>query len=158
MWYFAYGSNLNQQDLDRWCDRHGRPFLNLRAKPWRRAALKDFGLAFNCYSRSQRCGPASIRPSPGEYVRGVAFEITQEEFRQIAQKEGAPETYVEKHISLTLEDNTAVPAVTFRCRPGTERPDRRPCKDYLRIIIEGAKQYDLHPDWIKKLEEAPTKG
>lgn len=157
MWYFAYGSNLNQDDLDKWCDKHGEPRLNLKSKAWHRATLHDFALSFNCYSRTRRCGAANIQPSPGECVRGVVFEITQPELELIARKEGTPKTYVEKNVALELEDGTRVPSKTFHCCPGTERPDLKPSKEYLHIIIEGARRYGLDPAWIEKLELTPTK-
>jgi cation transport regulator ChaC len=157
MWYFAYGSNLNQDDLDKWCDRHGRPRLDLKSKTWHRATLHDFAFGFDCYSRTRRCGAANIQPSPGECVKGVVFEITQPEFELIAQKEGTPKTYVEKNVGLELEDGTRVPAKTFHCCPGTERPDLKPSKEYLRVIVEGDRRYGLDSAWIEKLEQIPTK-
>ena len=53
MWYFAYGSNLNQADLDRWCDNRPVPRLNLNQKTWQRATLEGCKLVFDCVGPTQ---------------------------------------------------------------------------------------------------------
>lgn len=156
MWYFAYGSNLNQKDLDNWCDAKRLPRLNLREKKWARASLNDFTLVFDCFSRRRNCVAADILPALGQRVRGVAFELEDGEYRVIASKEGAPQTYVEKEVELALEDGSTVGAKTFCCRPGTERTNQNPSREYLNLLIEGATDYGLDPAWIEELRQTPT--
>ncbi len=156
MWYFAYGSNLNQADLDRWCDKHPVPRLKLNQKTWQRATLRDFAIVFDCYSTSRGCEAANVRPLAANNVRGVAFKVSQEELEIIAQKENTPRTYVQDDVEVTLEDESKVPAKTFICRPGTERQGGRPSPEYLGLIIEGAIEYGLDQEWINKLKQLPT--
>ena len=156
MWYFAYGSNLNQQDLGKWCDGEDLPRLNLREKKWARATLHNFTLVFDCFSRRRNCGAANILSASGPRVRGVSFEIDEEEFRIIARKEGAPRTYVEKDVELALENGLTVLAKTFCCQPGREQSNQKPSREYLDLIIEGAIDYGLDQAWIEELRQAPT--
>lgn|SRR3989442_10379781 len=156
MWYFAYGSNLNQDDLDGWCAEKRLPLLNLSAKPWKRATLTDHMLVFDCFSKRRNSVAANIRSSPGEIVRGVAFELSDEEFRIIARKEGAPRTYTEVDVELAVEDGSPLQAKTFYCRPGTEQANQNPCGAYVNLIIEGAVAYSLDDTWLEKLRRTPT--
>lgn len=156
MWYFAYGSNLNQEDLDKWCDAKHVPRLNLREKKWARATLHHFILVFDCFSTRRNCVAANILPASGHRVRGVAFELDEEEFRIIARKEGARQTYLEKDAELALQDGSTVRAKTFCCRPGTEQSNQKPSREYLDLIIEGATNYGLDPAWIEQLRQTPT--
>ncbi len=156
MWYFAYGSNLNQADLDRWCGNRPVPRLKLNQKTWQRATLEGCKLVFDCYSTSRGCEAANVRPAPANHVRGVAFEVSQEELEIIAQKENTPRTYVQDDVDVTLEDESKVPAKTFVCRPGTEQHAGRPSPEYLALIIEGATEYGLDQEWINKLKQLPT--
>ena len=156
MWHFAYGSNLNKRDLDAWCDEKGLPRLNLKDKTWKLAALHDYALVFDCFSRRRNCVAANIQPSQGELVRGVAFELTQDEFTTITRKEGAPKTYTEIIVELGLEYGSTLRARTFRCRLGTEHPGSLPSRPYLTLIIEGATDHGLDPAWLAKLRTFPT--
>ncbi len=156
MWYFAYGSNLNQLDLDEWCRGKGLPRLNLQAKAWHRATLHGYELIFNCFSRRRNCAAASIRPCPGDFVRGVAFDLAEEELAIIARKEGASKTYVDTDVTLELEEGPELRAKTFFCRPGTEQANRKPSLEYLNLIMQGATDYELDIAWREKLRAFPT--
>ncbi len=69
--YFAYGSNLNQEDLNKWCRQRNRPLIDLKSKSPRTCILRDYRLDFNYYSPSRGGGAANIEPSLGEHVEGV---------------------------------------------------------------------------------------
>ena len=156
MWYFAYGSNLNQHDLDKWCDGKGLPRLDLGKKKWVKATLHDFALVFDCVSIRRNCAAANIAPASGQSVRGVAFELDDGELEIIARKEGAPGTYVEKDVEVVRQDGSAVRARTFCCRTGTEQKNKKPSVEYMDLIIEGATDYGLDESWIKELGQTPT--
>jgi hypothetical protein len=89
--YFAYGSNLNQQDFDDWCSRRGfsKGLLRFHSK----ANLPDFDLAFSYRSATRNGGVLDIKPRTGQLVPGVLFEIDDEGWDALDAKEGAPSVY-----------------------------------------------------------------
>jgi len=127
------------------------PPLRLADKRWERATLRDFELRFDCFSKSRNCGAANVVPVLGKYVCGVVFDVDQEEFAVVARKEGAPHTYVEQCVELSLPEDSRISAITFRCRPGTERPQLCPSRAYLDLIREGAINYGMDAAWIETL-------
>jgi len=155
--YFAYGSNLNQEDLDKWCKNKG--YCPIKFSSWKRAKLKDYALVFNVYSKSRRCGVANIERKEGEVVEGVLFIITEEDLKKLDKKEGHPKKYQRHTISVRTEEGKEVNNVITYWVPKekTTQDFIKPSKEYLNIIIKGAKRYELSKEWIDKLKQIPTK-
>ncbi len=158
VFYFAYGSNMNQKDLDDYCRRNGKPLIDLRSRSPRVCVLGDYRLDFNYYSKGRRSGAANIEPAIGEHVEGVLFEITIDDRRTIDQKEGAPTYYHEISVSVTLNDGTKIENVkTYTvCEDKKRREFIPPSREYKQIIINGAKAFGLSNQWIEKLEKIPV--
>lgn len=155
--YFAYGSNMNQKDLDDYCKRKLRPLINLKFKKSRICTLKDYRLEFNYYSRSRRGGVANIEHAQGEQVEGVLFEISDDDKQTISQKEGAPTFYCEIPVSVTLRDGTVIENVlTYMVCDNKKRNEfTPPTREYMQIMIDGAKAFGLSEQWIEKLGRIP---
>ena len=158
--YFAYGSNLNQEDLDKWCKNKG--YCPIKFSSWKRAKLKDYALVFNVYSNSRKCGVANIERKKGEVVEGVLFIITKEDLDKLDVKEGArgkKRKYEHHKISVETEEGKEVKNVITYWVPKekTTQDFIKPSKEYLNIIIEGAERYGLSKEWIDKLKQIPTK-
>ena len=102
--YFSYGSNLHQAHLNRFCEKEGRPTIELRNKNPRRAILKDYKLDFNYYSNLMDGGAANLEPSTGEQVEGVVFEMTDEDMITLDLRERAPDYFYRILVDLTLID------------------------------------------------------
>ncbi len=84
--YFAYGSNLNLKDWDRWCRGHG--FATELLTPHSVAYLPDFELVFNHRSKSRQGGVLNIRKRRGQLVAGVIFEVHGDGWDALDKKEG----------------------------------------------------------------------
>ena len=56
--YFAYGSNLNREDLARWCSGAGHRFP--QGQSVTTACLPDWDLVFNHSSHSRGCGVLNV--------------------------------------------------------------------------------------------------
>lgn len=74
IWYFAYGSNLDQ---DRFRERVGEW---MKAKP---AVLEDHALRFSGEVSSEGGGGATIVPASGEKVFGGIYAITHDQIAAI---------------------------------------------------------------------------
>ncbi|XES77273.1 MAG: gamma-glutamylcyclotransferase family protein [Candidatus Bathyarchaeia archaeon] len=150
--YFAYGSNLNQEDLDKWCKKRNRPLIDLKLKSPRPCVLRDYTLDFNYYSRSRGGGAANIEPSQGEYVEGVLFEMTKADMQTIDIKEGAPNSYRKIPVSVILKDNEKVDGVaTYTVCDKCKTHFTAPTDEYLKIMLDGARAFGLSSAWIAKV-------
>ena len=75
MWYFSYGSNLNQRAVTEWCRHYGHRSPNL--KGGRAAVLDNYRLSFPIFSEYWGGGIADIVYDPGKYVAGAVFDLSE---------------------------------------------------------------------------------
>lgn len=162
VYYFAYGSNMNQQDLDKYCINRQRPRIDLITKNPRTGILKKYRLDFNYYSSTRGGGAANLEgplePDSNEFVEGVLFELTEDEMKTINSKEGAPNYYHQIDVMVALKNGGEVRNVkTYTVVENRKVPFTPPTKEYKQIMIDGAKAFNLSTGWIQKLEKIPTK-
>ncbi len=156
MKYFAYGSNMNEEDVERWCRKESRELIELRSP--KVAILQDYALAWNYYSATRKGGAANIIASPGSHVEGILFELSEDHFDLIALKEGSPNYYRPLKVKVKLRDGGTIDrVVTYSVREELlRRTFVPPSRDYLKIVIEGAQTHGLSSDWIEKLRAIQT--
>src|SRR5260370_252402 len=95
--YFAYGSNMDVNQLSDRCGVH-------IAAPLFTAKLADYRLGFTRYSRRQAGGVADIIPQPGGETWGAIFEVTDQQLTALDRAEGAtatPPAYRRRIVSVT---------------------------------------------------------
>ena len=136
MYYFAYGSNMDKEDLDKWCEENGYQKIKfLSVLP---AKLKGYKLTFNYFSIRRKGGAANIMESEGNCVYGLLIELTKHDLKTIRAKEGYPNIYkVVKH-----------------CEKIKHQP---PTKYYMQLIIKNARRYNLPDNYIDFLESIETR-
>ena len=118
--YFAYGSNLNLSDVEKWCQRLGRPSaLTGRAVP---AYLPDHEVVFDYYSESRRGGVLDLSPAVGKVVPGALFDVVEEDLRTLDLKEGAPLLYTRVKKRVLLPDGGEVEAQAYSIAPEYRSP------------------------------------
>lgn len=155
--YFAYGSNMDEEDLNRWCEECGYPKVTfLRVLP---AKLNNYVLSFNYFSISRNGGAANIMESKKDAIYGLLIELKDEDIHIIRKKEGFPNNYTEINVSVKTFDNILVENVkTYKVVKQRERKDFvPPTKYYLGLIIKNAKKYKFPLSYINFLESIPTK-
>jgi gamma-glutamylcyclotransferase len=79
MLYFAYGSNMNWQQMQERC-----PSARFFGVAW----LPDHKLAFTRKSIKRGCGVADAVPTQGQKVWGVVYEITDRDVIKLDKSEG----------------------------------------------------------------------
>jgi len=154
--YFAYGSNMNEEDLARWCRKKGyEPVRPLRREV---AVLRGWRLVFNYYSHSRKGGAANIEPREGCEVWGVLMELSEEDYEKIRKKEGAPRCYEEITVTVVTRDGRVVDGVkTFRVARGRESGGFvPPTREYLNLIVEAAERYQFPKWYIDELRSVRT--
>ena len=82
--YFAYGSNMDQDQMRERC-----PDAVLIGP----VVLADYRLAFTIFSPKRLCGCADIVPSAGDSVYGLLYRLTDTDMRALDGFEGHPVHY-----------------------------------------------------------------
>ena len=163
MWYFAYGSNLNQQAVAEWCRHHGHRAPNLKAvKP---AVLDNYRLCFPIYSEYFGGGIADIEYDPGKHVAGALFDLSEAEMKVLDAKVGRKvdstgrETGIYKLIEVSVSPQGAkgepIKAVTYH-GVGREKYHIPPTLHYMDLLVQGAYSMGLSMMWIAYLKSFST--
>jgi gamma-glutamylcyclotransferase (GGCT)/AIG2-like uncharacterized protein YtfP len=145
MFYFAYGSNMDPDQMRKRCP--GCSFIAA-------ARLRDHRLVFSRpWAAWDGAGVANIQASSGSIVEGVVWEITETHRDALDEYEEYPIAYTRKEVIVeTFEGMTMTPFAYLAKPLGSYRPGRR----YLQSLIEGARAHGLSPEYIAFLAAIPT--
>jgi gamma-glutamylcyclotransferase (GGCT)/AIG2-like uncharacterized protein YtfP len=141
--YFAYGSNMNPNQMYERIGREITPKL---------ALLKNYELIFPRKSIIQKGGVASIIEKMGEVVYGVIYELNDNEMEKLDKYEGKGYAYDRININV-LKDNEEISCETYIAK---KEGDFLPSEEYLKKIITGAKINNLPSEYLEKLEKIET--
>src|SRR5262245_30824125 len=156
MLYFAFGSNLDPDQMKERCPAHRVVGL---------AELHDHRLAFPRYSQRWGGGVASPQLAHGESVWGVLYDLSEADLDALDRYEGfrAPgdqhNVYDREHVVVDLvrADDGSVPrrvrAWIYLARPSNPSP---PSRRYLEALLKGARHHRLPEDYIAKLGASPV--
>ena len=120
-----------------------------------KAILPNWEVQFNFLSRTYNGGVTGIEPAITKLVRGVLYEVSNEELLHLDTIEGIPEgIYYRQTIYVVDESGKMVKVATYR----TTNPKGpfKPTKKYVGLMIKGAKEHGLDPSYIKELESIET--
>lgn len=147
VWYFAYGSNMNE-----------RLFRERRHMTWHEARvgrLKEYRLAFTVAGgmRPGVSAPANIVASPGGVVYGALYLLPLRKFARLDNSEGKQYGY----LWTEAEDlaSNRLPVVTYRAPHAA--PEGRPGRRYFDLIREAARQRGLPADYVAFLDRMQTR-
>lgn len=142
VWYFAYGSNLDQEGMRRrvggWHD----------LKP---AKLKGFRLVFDIYSSSWRGGVADVVEDEAGVVYGAAYLLDEEQLEKLDKYEGVPHLYHRRKVAVEVE---STPLEAFIYVGSSPRPSVKPSTEYVALMIKGLKRIGHGEEAIKAVREA----
>ena len=140
MQYFAYGSNLDWDQMRERCP--SSVFVDV-------ACLRDHTLAFTRFSSARGCGVADVMRRPGHEVWGAVFELDEVDGRRLDAFEGYVPgrrrngyRRVDARVCLDGHEARIVDVVTYEvCErvPTHVPPDRR----YLGHLLRGARRWGL---------------
>jgi len=168
--YFAYGSNLNGEDLEKWCRASdvNYPLGRSAGRAW----LPDHRLVFNHFSCSRGCGVCNVRPAVGSVVPGVLFRVRPDGWQVLDWKEGASRAWADgpeddcpadtcpgrpaarsgyERIPVTVlrEDGREAQAQTYRVPAGLENSFEQPDEHYLAVVRAGLASHGLGLDHLE---------
>lgn len=150
--YFAYGSNLDADDLRIYCERHGYP-TDLLTRRVGVGVLPDHELVFGRYSRTRQGGVLDLWPTDGAEVHGVLFEVDELAIAMLDAKEGHPHSYARTSVKVRVGERE-VDAMTYLSRPETPRLIR-PSPAYATLVRRG---YQAHGLPLATLDHALAKA
>lgn len=156
MLYFAYGSNLDPDQMQRRCPGHIVVGLG---------ALHDYKLVFPRHSHDWGGGVASVQPSHAATVWGVVYDLTDAHLATLDTYEGFhspgdPHNAYERegvYVELTRPDDGSVPrrvrVQVYVGRPANPTP---PSRRYLDAIVKGAKHHRLPAEYVASMAATPA--
>ena len=141
--YFAYGSNLDDQNWLLWCERKGYDPASL--EPLGPAWLPDHELVFHYRSRLRSGGALDIRPRLGTAIPGALFRL--HDWKGLDAKEGVSGGYYERArvIALTA-DGRAHAATTYRVCAARVGDFVAPGPEYREMVIRGLSRFGHSAD------------
>jgi gamma-glutamylcyclotransferase len=141
MYYFAYGSNMDNGELK----RKGIEDVEVFGS----AILDGYELKFNKLSKKDGSGKANIIRKDGSTVEGVIYIFTKEQMGTMDTKEGSGYKQVKV---FPISDGKNIEAVAYVATGTALRENLLPTKDYLEKILRGAKEFQLSDSYTKQLE------
>ena len=144
MYHFGYGSNLSIECV--------KEELIPNAKFVMKGYLPNFEVQFPYWSEEDQGGYSGIMEVPGELVHGALYEVTEQELITLDNMEGVYKDRYKRQTFLVLgEDGKFHKADLFRViDPKGPFP---PSRSYVEIMLAGARDLELDPEYIKKIEE-----
>lgn len=145
MLYFAYGSNMNEESFKKTCPN--AKFLCI-------GKLSNYKLDFTRLSKNRQCGVADIVEQASSCVWGVIYEVPETNMPELDTREGYPSAYTRREIQVQTSKGVRN-VFTYQV---VDKSEKRilPSREYLNLILTGAKHRELPEDYIKQLEEIPT--
>ena len=156
MFYFAYGSNLDPDQMQQRCPGHSVVGL---------AELRDHRLVFPLTSHDWGGGVASVGVAHGSSVWGMVYELTEADLVALDRYEGfvGPENqhnvYDRESASVQLvraDDGSFARRLRvwiYLARPANPSP---PSRRYLEAVVRGARHHRLPEEYLAKLVATPT--
>ncbi len=139
VWYFAYGSNLN---VDQMNSRVGEWHLS------KRALARNCRLEFNVHSTKWQGNTANLQQTGRfeDIVYGVVYLLTEEQFKALARHEGVSPV----GISVELEDGNEIShAKTFLWK--SSNPGATPSEPYRRTMEAGLLQHGYTKSLVDRI-------
>ena len=143
--YFAYGSNLNIEDLKRYEKRknieQSESFVNSTKIFDGIFFLPDYELQFPVYSRTREGGVLDVAPNKGHAVAGKLFEVVN--WKLLDRKEGSPNFYKKIPITVIGENGKTIDAVTYVVNSDKEQKYQKPHENYVKVVSDGYKDFGI---------------
>jgi hypothetical protein len=156
MYHFAYGSNMDEEELTTYIQSEGGDPSAVSNPRW--ARLDDWRLVFNYFSPGRRAGAANIEPAQGQYVEGVLWNATEEALDAIDRREGRPQRYERILVCVSDEKGRLFrDVVAYEVVQEQKRRDFcAPRRDYLDLMKRAASRFGFSEKYRRMLNAIET--
>ena len=134
--YFAYGSNINLEQMKERCPA---------AKAVGPVTLADYELQFRGH------GFATVAPKKGSTVHGLLWELTPACEQALDRYEGYPRHYTKEQVSVRTPDGAVISVMAYIMAEPLCLQPALPSPYYYRVIQEG---FEVNGLPVEALEEA----
>jgi len=147
MLYYAYGSNMDWNQMRRRCP--SARFVGI-------ALLQDHKLEFTRKSQQRGCGVADVVPITGQNVWGVVYEISDLDVGKLDASEGYrpgsnKNSYWRHERMVSLDGDPKRPLTVQLYIAEREDAPPKPNNKYKDQILSGAKHWHLPAKYIQEL-------
>ena len=150
--YFAYGSNLNASDLNRWCEEKGHIYP--LGEKVANAYLPDTSLIVNYSSSFRRGGILNIKYQLWQTTPGALFCVLPGGWNVLDAKGDTEHMYKHLNIVALTDDGREHVAVAYQIDASkTSRTFVPPHPDYLRIVREGMAAHQINERMLASVTE-----
>jgi gamma-glutamylcyclotransferase (GGCT)/AIG2-like uncharacterized protein YtfP len=154
MHYFAYGSMMHFDEVRQRC-----PSARFVAV----AKLPDHALKFTRRSVRRGCGVADAVGEQGQEVWGVVYSIADAELDRLDEGEGfnpsrplSADSYVREQRDVYRDGHSDQPIHAWIYFANRQPTPPRPSPAYKKLLVDGAKQWGLPPEYQALLERIDT--
>jgi len=154
MLYFAYGSNLDPQQLHQRCP--SARFVTV-------AKLPDHRLAFTRYAKDRGCGTCDGVPETGQEIWGAVFDISEEDLRRMDESEGYQpgrplneNAYFREQREVLRDGKQGQPVLVWLYFASREPNPPLPNAAYKQQLVDGAKYWGLPEAYQAQLRRIQT--
>lgn len=141
MYYFAYGSNMNWQQMQRRCP--SSEFVCI-------ARLMNYRFAIARHSRLRKCGTANIFAEHGSEVWGVVYDVNN---RDLIILDSFEDGYQREQILVHPANDGNRPLESLVYIAPKEEAPPPPNLEYKRLMIEGATHWNLPQIYLAMLHK-----
>lgn len=142
MYYLAYGSNMNHEQMKERCK--DSKFLGS-------AKLEGYKFVYDGYSSGRDGAVGNIIPSESDFVLGGLFEISENDLKSLNGYEGYPDHYQRNDEFEVIFSGKKIKNVIAYFRKG--ELEGSPSKEYQDVVVKGARDCSLPQDYIQKYLE-----
>jgi gamma-glutamylcyclotransferase len=140
VYYFAYGSNMNWQQMQRRCP--SSQFFCV-------ACLPDYHFAIARHSQLRQCGTANIFPHAGREVWGIVYDVSDPDLIILdSYEDGYRREKV--HVFRSGDGDHPLEVLTYIAQKEDNAPLPNP--EYKQLIVEGARHWNVPESYRLMLE------
>jgi gamma-glutamylcyclotransferase (GGCT)/AIG2-like uncharacterized protein YtfP len=152
--YFAYGSNLDEENWALWCEkkRYDPASIEALGPAW----LPDHELVFRYQSRLRNGGALDVRPRHGTAIPGALFRV--HDWDGLDAKEGVSGGYYRRlSVTALTDDGRAHSATTYCVCDERVREFVAPGPEYRKIVTRGLSRFGhSHDAFLTAARGAPV--
>ena len=140
MYYFAYGSNLHWPQMQKRC-----PSSRFVCA----ARLPGYQFGITRHSRLRDCGTANVFPVIGKDVWGAVYDVSDDDLMVM---DGFEDGYRREILAVDPLGAGRQPIQVLVYLAEIEKPVPLPSAEYKRLILQGAKRWQLPASYLAMLE------
>jgi len=141
MYYFAYGSNMSEQQMKERCGKENYELTAI-------GVLKGYRFVYDGNSSTRKGAVGNIVKDENSQVWGVIYKINKDALTELDKYEGYKVgSYDRKILKIMGNDKNTYDAYTYY---RTGKKIGAPSNEYRQTVKMGAEEHGLPEDYIKK--------